>query len=47
MRTVFSADLGGHDWGYIVCYIGNVNKDMTAQNRGTWWIVPGTLSLED
>ena len=45
MRTVFSDDLG--DLGYIVCYIGNVNPAMTAQNRGTWWIVPGTLDLED
>ena len=45
MKTVFHDDLGSN--GYIVCYIGNVNKNMTAQNRGTWWIVPGTLNLED
>ena len=43
MRTIFSDDLG--DMGYYVCYIGNVNKNMTAQNRSTWWIVPGTLEL--
>ena len=43
MRTIFSADLAAD--GYMVMYIGNTNPDMTAQNRGTWWIVPGTLEV--
>lgn len=45
MRTIFPADL--ETQGFMVMYIGNVSKAMTAQNRVGWWIVPGTLSLED
>ena len=45
MKTIHSADLESQ--GFMVMYIGNVSKAMTAQNRGTWWIVPGTLNLED
>jgi hypothetical protein len=43
MKTVFHDDLDVN--GYMVMYIGNVNKAMTAQNRVTWWIVPGTLEV--
>lgn len=45
MRTLIPTDLFAD--GFMVMYIGNVSKAMTAQNRVGWWIVPGTLSLED
>jgi len=45
MKTIHSADLDRA--GFLVMYIGNVSKAMTAQNRVGWWIVPGTLNLED
>lgn len=43
MQTIFQDDLLAD--GYMVMYIGNGNKAMTAQNRVTWWIVPGTLEV--
>lgn len=33
--------------GYMVAYVGNSNPDWTPEQRVSWWIVPGTINLED
>lgn len=45
MRTLILANLPLQ--GYMVCYIGNTNPDMSVEDRVSWWIVPGTLVMED